>query len=73
MWQAHGVFNSPPQSCCIVLISRIMGIIRIEPFVVDLCANPIPQKAVPLQIGHPGIPLSFVVTLEFAYRKHPAA
>lgn len=73
MWQAHGVFNPPPQSCYIVLISRIMGIIRIEPFPVDLCADPMPQKAVPLETGHPGIPVSIVVTIEFAYRKHPAA
>lgn len=68
MWQAHGVFNPPPQSYCIVLISRIMGIIRIEPFPVDLCADPMSQKAVPLETGHPGIPISIVVTLEFAYR-----
>lgn len=73
MWQAHGVFNPPPQSCCIVLISRIMGIIRTEPLPGDLCADPMPQKAVPLENGHPGIPLSFGVTLEFAYRKHQAA
>lgn len=63
MWQAHGVFNPPPQSGCIVLISRKMGVIRIEPFPVDLCADPMPQKAVPVENGHPGISLSFGVTL----------
>lgn len=62
--EAHGVLNPPSQSCCIVLILRITRIIGLEPVHVDLCVDLMPLRAVTLETGHPGIPLSFLVTLD---------